>query len=575
VRQGARARIFAALGDEPAAGILAALAIGDQRAIAPSQWTVFTRTGVNHLMSISGLHITMVSGLVFGLVAWCWRRIPTAAIRLPAHSAAALAGLIAALFYALLSGFGVPAQRTVLMLAVVAVALLKGRGTAVVGVLTTALFVVVVLDPWAIQSAGFWLSFGAVALILYVGAGRLQRPGLLVGWARVQWAITLGLVPLLLALFKQVSLVSPLANAFAIPVVSLGVVPLTLAGLLLPTDALLTVAGKLMGLCYWALQELSAVPEGVWQQAAPPVWTVPVALIGVVWLLAPRGFPARWLGLVALLPLVSVQAARPIPGTFWLDVLDVGQGLAAVVRTANHTLLYDTGPAFSIDADSGSRIVVPYLRGEGVSRLDGLIVSHDDRDHSGGAVSVLQALPVAWVASSLPAGNAQLALAPRQLRCFAGQEWEWDGVRFEILHPSWASYNVPAIRDNDRSCVLRVVADGGSVLLTADMERGAEAQVLERTRAHVAADVLLVPHHGSATSSSDVFLDQVRPRVAIIPVGYRNRFGHPVAEVLARYTARGATVYRTDRDGALLLRFEGEPSVQPWRVLHRRYWQEP
>jgi competence protein ComEC len=371
-----------------------------------------------------------------------------------------------------------------------------------------------------------------------------------------------------------VSLVSPLANAVAIPVVSLGVVPLTLVGLLLPIDALLVVAGKLMGLCYWLLHMLSALPEAVWEQAAPPAWTLPVALIGVAWLLAPRGFPARWLGLIALLPLVGVHVARPAPGSFWLDVLDVGQGLAAVVRTADHTLLYDTGPAFSNDADSGSRIVVPYLRGEGVSRLDGLIVSHDDSDHSGGTVSVLQALPVAWVASSLPARSPQLALAPRQLRCFAGQHWEWDGVRFEMLHPSWASYNVPATRDNDRSCVLRVVAAGGSVLLTADIERGAEAQVLERAPVRLTADVLLVPHHGSATSSSDALLNQIHPRIAIVPVGYRNRFGHPVAEVLGRYTALGATVYRTDRDGALLMRFEGEISVQAWRAWHRRYWQE-
>ena len=272
------------------AGILVALAIGDQPAIAPGEWTVFTRTGVNHLMSISGLHITMVSGLVFAVVAWCWRRMPAATARLPAHSAGALAGLSAALFYALVSGFGVPAQRTVFMLAVVAVALLKGRATSVAGVLTTALFVVLVMDPWAMQSAGFWLSFGAVALILYVGAGRLQRPGWLVDWARIQWAITLGLVPLLLVLFKQVSLVSPIANAVAIPVVSLGVVPLTLLGLLLPIDALLVVAGKLMELCYWFLHALSALPEAVWQQAAPPAWTLPVALIG-------RSLAARSAGL--------------------------------------------------------------------------------------------------------------------------------------------------------------------------------------------------------------------------------------------------------------------------------------
>jgi competence protein ComEC len=319
IRQAARARIVAVLGEASSAGILVALAIGDQPAIAPDQWTVFTRTGVNHLMSISGLHITMVSGLVFAAVAWGWRRVPALAGRVPAHSAAAVAGLLAALSYALLSGFGVPAQRTVLMLAVVAIALVKGRGASLAGVLAAALFVVVAMDPWAMQSAGFWLSFGAVALILYAGAGRLQRPGWLADWARIQLAITVGLVPLLLVLFNQVSLVSPVANAIAIPVVSLAVVPLTLLGLLVPADALLVVACKLMDLCYWLLHTLSVLPEAVWQQAAPPTWTLPVALIGVAWLLAPRGFPARWLGLLALLPLVGAQAARPVPGTFWLN----------------------------------------------------------------------------------------------------------------------------------------------------------------------------------------------------------------------------------------------------------------
>jgi len=574
VRQAARDRILGVLGTTPSAGILVALAIGDQPAIAPTQWTVFTRTGVNHLMSISGLHITMVSGLVFATVAWCWRRVPALVTRLAAHSAAASAGLLAALLYALLSGFGVPAQRTVFMLAVVAIALVMGRATSVTTVLATALFAVVAMDPWAMQSAGFWLSFGAVALILYVGAGRLARPNWLIEWGRVQWAITLGLVPLLLVLFKQVSLVSPIANAVAIPVVSLGVVPLTLLGLVLPVDALLKLAAWIMDLCYWLLHALSTLPEAVWEQAAPPAWALPVTLIGIAWLLAPRGFPARWLGTLALLPLVGVHAARPAPGTFWLDVLDVGQGLAAVVRTSDHALVYDTGPAFSSDADSGSRIVVPYLRGEGVARLDGLIVSHDDSDHSGGTASLLQAVPVGWVASSLPADSPLLALAPKQVRCFAGQRWEWDGVRFEMLHPEWAGYNVAATRDNDRSCVLRVVAAGGSVLLTADIERSAEAQVLDRAPAQLAANVLLVPHHGSATSSSDGFVAQVHPQIAIVPVGYRNRFGHPAADVLARYAALGASVYRTDRDGAVLMRFEGDVSVQSWRALRRRYWQE-
>jgi competence protein ComEC len=412
-----------------------------------------------------------------------------------------------------------------------------------------------------------------------VGLGRLGPGSWLLNWARVQWAITIGLVPLLLALFQQVSLVSPLANAAAIPLVSLGVVPMTLLGLVLPTDGLIVLAGSLMRLCHSLLAALSALPEAVWQQAAPAFWTLPIALAGVVWLLAPRGLPARWLGLVGLLPLVLASAPSPRPGSVWLDVLDVGQGLSSIVRTAHHVLVFDTGPVFSSEADSGSRIVVPHLRGRGMSRVDGLIVSHDDRDHSGGTESLLRATPVRWVASSLPAGDPRLARAERTLPCFAGQAWEWDDVRFEMLHPAWASYNNAAAardsdsRDNDRSCVLRVVASGGSILLTADIEGTAEAQLLERAATPLSSEVVVVAHHGSATSSSHAFVEHVHPRIAIVPVGHRNRFGHPAAAVLERYARAGAAIYRTDRDGAVLVRLERDITVQTWRGLYRRYWQ--
>jgi competence protein ComEC len=577
LRERARARIQAALPGQAVAGVLTALAIGDQQAIDAGQWTVFTRTGVNHLMSISGLHITMISGLVFAAALWGWRRLGAVALRFPAQKAAAVAGLAAALAYALLSGFGVPAQRTVTMLACVAAALLAGRAGSPSAVLAFAAILVLALDPWAILAPGFWLSFGAVALILYVSVGRLARPGWLVGWARVQWAVTIGLTPILIALFQQVSVVSPLANAVAIPVVSLGVVPLTLIGLLLPLNALLVLAAELMALCDLLLQYLSALPEAVWQQHAPPRWSLPVAAAGVIWLLAPRGFPARWVGAVALLPLVLVPRERPAPGEAWIDVLDVGQGLAAVVRTANHALLYDAGPAFSREVDSGSRIVVPHLRATGVSRLDGLLITHDDIDHTGGMASVLEALPVAWVASSLPHGDPRLAGVRRRLRCEAGQRWEWDGVDFAVLHPRPEDYNRARGSDNDRSCVLRVAAAGGSVLFTADIERGAERELVERARATLRSDVLVVPHHGSNTSSTDAFLAHVRPGVALFTAGYRNRFGHPAEEVLARYARLGIESYRTDADGALLLRLAPARRLPAWRLwawrrVQPRYW---
>jgi competence protein ComEC len=408
---------------------------------------------------------------------------------------------------------------------------------------------------------------------MYVSRGRLAPPGWLENWARIQWAITIGLVPLLIVLFQQVSIVSPIANAIAIPLVSLVVVPLTLLGLVLPWDLLLVLAAMLMRLCDLALQALSRLPAAVWEQHAPAVWAVPVAMLGMLWLLAPRGFPARWLGLAGFLPLLAIAPQVPRALQVWIDVLDVGQGLAVVVRTANHSLLYDTGPAYSNDADSGSRIVVPFLRAAGIVHLDGVIVSHDDLDHSGGLLSVLQAVPVDWVATSLPQSEPALALSARSQRCFAGQHWQWDGVRFEILHPTWGSYNDATIKDNDRGCVLRVVSAAGAVLLTADIERQSEQQLLQHASLQLPADVLIVPHHGSMTSSSDAFLDQVHPHIAIIPVGYRNRFGHPAADVLARYQRLGARIFRTDRDGALLVRLDDTITVGAWHSERPRYWQ--
>lgn len=570
-RERLRARILRALADRPYAGVIAALAIGDQRAIPPEQWQVFTRTGVNHLMSISGLHVTMVATLAYALTGALWRRSARLALRVPAPKAAALAGVAAAFLYTLLAGFAVPAQRTLYMVCVVAAALWCGRATSASAVLAAALFIVLVLDPWAVMAAGFWLSFGAVAAILLVMANRVGEPGWASGWARTQAAVTVALLPLLLALFQQVSVISPVANAFAIPIVSLVVAPLALCGMLLPFDAVLGLAHFAMAVCMYVLEFLSAAPEAVWQQHAPAPWTIAVAVAGALWLLLPRGTPARWLGAVACLPLFFVFPPALRPGELSIAVLDVGQGIAVVVRTARHALLYDTGPAFGPGLDSGNRIIAPYLRAAGVRRLDGLVVSHDDADHTGGAVSVLHALPVEWLATSLSDMDPLPLLADRAFRCEAGHAWEWDGVRFEILHPAAASYALK-VKDNDRSCVLRISARGGSVLLPGDIERRSE-EALVSGGAGLTADVLVAPHQGSRTSSTAAFLEAVRPGIVVFPVGYRNRFGHPHHEVVERYVSRGASLYRTDRDGAVLIRIAPDGiEVGRYRSLYRRYW---
>jgi competence protein ComEC len=576
-REALRQRIKNAAPDGPYAGVLAALGVGDQRAIPADQWQVFTRTGVNHLMSISGLHVTMVSGLAFALVYGLWRRGGRLMLRLPAQKAAALGGLAVAFAYTLLAGFAVPAQRTLYMLAVAAVFLWLGVTSSVATILATALLVVLLLDPWAVLAPGFWLSFGAVAVILFVTVGRVRPRHWLKTWLNVQWAITVGLVPLLLALFQQVSLISPVANAVAIPAVSLVVVPLTLIGMLLPFDFVLQLAHGVMEACGRLLEWMSTAPAAVWQQHAPPAWSVPVAACGALWLLLPRGFPARWLGAVCLLPLFLAPGPELGEGELRLTVLDVGQGLAVVVQTRTHALLYDTGPAFSPEADSGNRIVVPFLRAAGIARLEGLVVSHDDIDHTGGALSVLQALPVDWLLTSLPDMDPLVMLAEQSFRCLAGQQWQWDGVGFEVLYPGPEGYGDGSLRDNDRSCVLRITAAGGTVLLPADIEQRGESALLQGIPDALRATILVAPHQGSRTSSSPGFVERVKPKVVIFPVGYRNRFGHPHETVVARYRALGSRIYRTDRDGALTLtiRATGSGSAAAWRATYRRYWQTP
>lgn len=573
-REAASRRLSDVLAERPYTGVLKALAIGEQSAVANDQWQVFLRTGVNHLMSISGIHVTMVSSVFFSLAYWLWRRSQALTLWLPARKAAVLAGVLAALAYALLSGFGVPTQRTLYMLSVVAVALWLGRAGNPFAVLGLALVLVLLFDPWAVMSPGFWLSFGAVAVILYVSVGRIRRSHWLAEWGRVQWAVTLGLVPMLLAMFQQISVISPVANAVAIPLISLVVTPLTLLGTVFPLDFLLLAAHQVMAWCMALLRWFSELPVAVWQQHGPPMWTVATAMCGVLWLLLPRGFPARWLGLMWFAPMFLIQPPKPGPGELWVTALDVGQGLAAVVRTRDHALLYDAGPSFGMEADAGSRIIAPFLRGTGVGRLDGLVISHDDIDHSGGAMSVLQAMPVGWTASSLPAGSPFITGAPNRLRCFAGQAWEWDGVRFEMLHPGWESYQAKGIKDNDRGCVLKVSSAFGSILLPADIESPSEGDLLRRKPGALRADVLVVPHHGSRTSSTEEFISAVNPTTAIFTVGYRNRFGHPKPEVAQRYRERGVETYRTDRDGALEIHFSaGGMSFQAWRRVRQRYWQ--
>jgi len=548
----------------------------------------------------------MLSGFAFALVYALWRRSESLTLMLPARKAAVIAGAVVALLYALIAGFSVPTQRTLYMLSVFGWALWSGRNVAMARVLAYALLLVVILDPWAVLAPGFWLSFGAVALISYAMGGRLKQAHWLREAVHTQWAVTLGLMPFLLVMFQQVSLLSPVANAIAIPVISLVVVPLTLLGSLLPVDSALHLAHWVMAQCMTFLAWISAFPLSTWQQQAPPMWTLPVAMAGVLMVLLPRGFPMRWLGALGFLPMLLIMPEHPDRGAMKVTVLDVGQGLAVVVQTMHHSLLYDAGPRYSSQSDSGSRIVVPYLRGEGIRRLDGMVISHNDNDHSGGMQSVLSLVKVGWLASSLPEdavpGDTQGMPWKPHLHCLAGQHWQWDNVLFEMLHPTPGSYGDTGIKDNNRSCVLRISSQYGSLLLVGDIEKKAEAELVAGMPDALSSDVLVVPHHGSKTSSTTEFIRAVNPSAAIFTMGYRNRFRHPNPKVVARYSSRGANLYRSDTDGAILLdysahaagpaRQSGVPSeamsgarpgysgaksgairIMRWRQQSPHYWQ--
>ncbi|MDG4594196.1 MAG: DNA internalization-related competence protein ComEC/Rec2 [Candidatus Contendobacter sp.] len=562
------------LPDNPQVGILAALAVGEEGGIAPWQWDVFNRLGVGHLMSISGSHIGLVAGIVFGLVWVGWSWVPPLALRWPATRAAAVVALLGAGGYTLLSGLSVPAQRSFLMAAVAMVALMLQRPAAPSRVLALALMVVLAVDPGAPLRVGFWLSFGAVAAILYSVSGRWRERRLFGQTVGLQLDITLAMLPPTLVFFQQFPLLSPLANLIAIPWVGCTVLPLSLlAAMLEPLgDAIQTIPLELAALTmdglWQILLRLDRLPGMALYRPAPPLWTLPFALPGLALLLAPRGVPSRWLGLPLCLPLLWPPASAPEPGGFWFTLLDVGQGLAAVVRTQQHVLVYDTGPKLGNTLDAGRAVLVPFLRQQGASQVDALIVSHADGQHTGGVRSLRELMPVKRILTSTPERTPIDGAEP----CRAGQTWEWDGVRFQMLHPPSTGFG-----GDDASCVLKAEGIAGRVLLPGDIETAAEAALATTVGSGLAAEIMVAPHHGHRNLSTPAFLDAVRPRYVLFSTGHRNRFGYPRPETVARYQATGATLLNASDEGALTFRLEPDQPLEPerYRHAHRHYWTAP
>jgi competence protein ComEC len=594
-RQAVRDAVFAQVSDRRLAGIVAALLVGDQAAIERADWDVFRATGVAHLMSISGLHITLFAWVMAAVVGWLWRRSDrlgtSLCLRWPAPSAGLVGGLLLAAAYAVFSGWGVPAQRTVWMLATVTQLRLSGRRWPWPQVWLLACGVVVLADPWALLQAGFWLSFVAVGVLFAADPQGGQDASAPAGWRgrlraamREQWLITLALTPLSLLLFGQVSLVGLAANALAIPCVTWVVTPLVMAGVFLP--ALWTAAAAVLQALAAVLGGLAALPGAAVHLPAAPFVFAAAAVVGGL-LLALRLPPAwRFAGVPLLLPALLWQPPRPAPGEFELLAADVGQGNAVIVRTAHHSLVYDAGPRLGRDSDAGHRVLVPLLRALG-EEVDLLLLSHRDADHTGGAAAVLAKQPQARLVSSLEAGHPLLA-GREPMRCLAGQSWDWDGVRLEVLQPQAPDYDA-GLRPNGLSCVLRIAATRATgaatatgaasaaatptvALLVGDIEAPQELRLV-REGAPLRADLLLVPHHGSRTSSTPAFLDAVSPRVALVQAGYRNRFGHPAPQVAARYAERGIVLVESARCGAARWESARPDAVGCERARDPRYWQ--
>lgn len=546
-------------------GALAALVLGDGSGLSTADWQVLQNTGTVHLMVISGQHIGLLATFLYGLVAglarlgfwprtWPW---------LPCACVLAFSGALA---YGLLAGFAVPVQRACVMVGLVLLWRWRFRHLGVWLPLLLALVAVLLLEPLASLQAGFWLSFAAVALLILIFSGRL---GAWPWWrtlTRAQWAMAIGLLPLLLVLGLPVSVSGPLANLLAVPVVGLLVVPLALLGtLLLPVPwlgaGLLWLAGAALDLLFSLLAQL-ALWLPAWLPSTLPLWAWLLVALGALVLLLPAALPLRSLGVLLLLPLLFTAQQRPEHGRAEVWMLDVGQGLALLVRTRQHALLYDAGPRFG-DFDTGERVVLPSLRALDVRGLDLLLVSHADNDHAGGVAAIKRGLAVRQVLSGEPDKLAPLLQAEA---CVSGQHWQWDGVKFSTWR--WAA----ATDGNQASCVLRIEANGERLLLTGDIDSRAERALLD-SGLEMPAQWLLAPHHGSRGSSSSALLAQVRPTAALVSRGAHNAFGHPHAEVVERYRLLDARLYDTVEHGAVRIRLGAFEPAQGLRQ-QPRFWRE-
>lgn len=574
-------RLFERFKEDPLKGLLMALLMGERKDVDNEQWQLLSQTGTNHLFVISGLHVGFVALcaylVFFNLSRWLLLGPP----RIAAQQVAVVAALLAACAYAAIAGFSLPTQRALIMLVVMLAGRLLRRKVNVWHSFFMALLLVLLWDPLAPQAVGFWLSFGAVGSLLYAFGKRTDSRGFWWRWLRPQWVVFIAFLPVLLFFFQQASLVSPLANIIAIPVVGFILVPLCVLLVLLDVAWQITglelfdyLAGQLSWAASWCLDVMVAflrlladLPAGQWQNALS-LGALLCALGGILLLLSPRGVPARWLAVFCFLPLFMGADNRPHFGSFEVTVLDVGQGLSVHVATRNHHLIYDVGARFNDNFDAASSVILPYLRQQGITSLDRVIVSHGDNDHAGSLPVLLAEIPVNEVISGASRAVAQRADV---IPCQDDFSWQWDGVTFHLMQVEALFWN----KENNRSCVLKVSSNKLSLLIPGDIESSGEAELLKKYGETLQADVLVAPHHGSLTSSGDAFLSQVKPFAVIVSSGYRNRFGHPHHKILARYQKHNIEMVNTAHEGAIQVtngQSGKRPQLMLYRQTFRRYW---
>lgn len=569
-RQAISDQLSRLLSDRDSLALIKALSIGDGGEISDAQWQLFRKTGTIHLIVISGSHISLVAGMVFFLILKLWARTGILAISPP--TVAAAAAISAGLFYSALAGFSVPTQRAMIMVAVAMLGIVFQRHIKLLDTLALALLLVLLFDPLSVLAPGFWLSFIAVLLILYCNANRLGKPSWLFPLLNIHIVLTLGLAPLLLLFFQQMSLISPLANFIAVPTIELVIVPVILITMplifwqpFLATKLLLLIS-QLLEWLYALLNELAKFPYATLNHPQPGGWTIFLALSGVMLLFSPRGIPLRRLSLIFWLPLLFAETEKLKPAEFSLTLLDVGQGSSAVVQTANHVLVFDTGAKTSEDFDMGKAVLLPFLQHLDIQKIDRLIISHGDNDHSGGAQSLISGIDTDVIYSSVP----QLLSNHKPLPCHAGQQWQWDQVSFRMLSPPIAKFG----NHNNDSCVLKVESAAGSVLFTGDIEARAEQELIS-SATRLKSHILIAPHHGSKTSSTTDFLATVQPELILIPAGYKNRYHFPHPSVIEKYQNRKIKWLMTGTAGAINVKM----SLTGWksfsyRTEQAKYWHD-